>query len=81
MQAQKQFVFKWMHKILHRKPCLLALLALYLPKPHVPARLRPNRIKTWHMDGSAVPRIFRRAENSASTEWTVEPSHQKRKGI
>jgi len=34
--------------ILHRKPCLLALLALHLPQPHVPAMLRPNRIKTWH---------------------------------
>ena len=34
--------------ILHRKPCLLALLALHLPQPHVPAMLWPNPIKTRH---------------------------------
>ena len=34
--------------ILHRKPCLLALLALHLRQPHVTTMLRPNRIKTWH---------------------------------
>jgi hypothetical protein len=27
---------------------VLELLALHLPQPHVPAKLRPNRIKTWH---------------------------------
>ena len=34
--------------ILHRKPCLLALLALHLRQPHVTTMLRPNQIKTWH---------------------------------
>jgi hypothetical protein len=42
-----------------------------------------DQIKLKHgiatMDGSAAPRIFRRAENSASMEWTVEPSHQEKK--